>query len=115
MKLSNVGYREHLNLHGTLPLSEIEALVDRVEDIDSNDLSGIEIHINEAKAQFPDEDFLAEPIERLGELAKRLRGVNRETVESIVAELEVISAAQAAATEFAISEFKAAIKLIPKD
>ena len=91
---SNMTPKEHLKIYGSLPLSEIEARVDRIEEIDAQDLSDIEIHINEAKAQFPEEDALSPMLKRIAALTKRMRGDNREELVAILYELETIQDTQ---------------------
>lgn len=112
MIMSNMTVKEHLKIHGSLPLSEIEALVDRLEVIESRDLSGVEAHISEAKAQFPDEDFLSPALKRISELIKRMRGDNRQELFFIHQQLEQIQDQQVNATLYAFQEIKSAINLV---
>ena len=107
--------KEHLKIHGSLPLSEIEALVDKIDLIESRDLSGIEAHISEAKAQYPNEDFLAPMLQRIGDLIKKMRGDNRQELFDIHQELQRIQDQQGDATLYAFQELKSAINLVPKD
>lgn len=71
---------EAFTMYGTLPADRIEALLE-IEDID---VSGAITDIQEAACQFPAEDFLSEQMDALHDLAKKLRGDNKERLLHIL-------------------------------
>ena len=72
-------------------------------------MDGAKVYINEAMGQFPAEDFLAGPIERLHEMAKRLRGDNRATLLEIIKQLDDIAQCTISADDYGRSELHKAI------
>lgn len=100
--ISNLSNREHFRLYGTLTPERIETLLDLDEKLQAFD--GLEAHVQEARRQFPAEDFLVPVQDRLHELAKRLRGDNRQEILSIVEQLDDINQCQVYATGYAVDE-----------
>ena len=100
--ISNLSNEEHYRMFGTLPADRIEALLDASDKLES--LDGIEAHVSEARCQFPAEDFLVPVQDRLHDLAKRLRGDNRQEVLSIIEQLDDINQCQVYATGYAVEE-----------
>lgn len=78
-------------------------------------LDGIEAHLQEAKGQYPAEDFLTDIASRLTALAKNLRGENRDTLKEISDELSSLAQSTWQAAEYGRSELTAAQKLLGVD
>lgn len=100
--ISNLSNNEYYRLYGTLSPDRIEALLDKSDQLES--LDGIEAHIQEACCQFPAEDFLVPVQDRLRDLAKKLRGDNRQEVLGIIEQLDDINQCQVYATGYAVEE-----------
>lgn len=88
MTPGNFSPEEYYRMHGKLEESHINLLLDSHGRLDS--APDVSIYISEARAQYPEEDFLQGVLERLGDLGKRLRGDNRAEVQSMIEELEQI-------------------------
>ncbi|MFK3740917.1 hypothetical protein [Massilia sp. TN1-12] len=98
--------REHLKLHGSLPERQLEQLIEwreRTEEVVSTTA-----YLQEARGQYPAEDFLACPIERLHQLAKKLRGENREALLGIIESLDDIAQTTFNAADYGRSELRKA-------
>jgi hypothetical protein len=93
---------ELLKLHGALPVSQLEDLIDWQER--SADVSDVAYHLDEARGQYPTEDFLAGVIERLHTLAKRVRGDNRSDVLAIIESLDDVAQTTFNAADYGRSE-----------
>lgn len=104
---SNMTARECFNLSGTLPAGEIERLLDIGDKFEEALESGA--NIEEAMAQYPDEDF-ARPIEsRLQTLAKHLRGQNKEEMEQIIEALSDLSQEISNSAGYGLEELRKAL------
>ena len=111
MDMTDIGSytpREYYRLHGRLPERTIEALIDTSEDVES--LPDVAPYISEASGQFPEEDFLGEAIEQVQDLAKKLRGDNRETAREIAVMLENIQQTITGGTEYGREQLRNALK-----
>lgn len=107
---SNMTAREHLRLCGAVPVEKIEDLLEKEEALE--EMEGIDAHISEAMAQYPAEDFLQGPINRMHELAKRLRGDNRAELLGIIEQLDDIAQCTFNSADYGRSELNAVIKTI---
>ena len=85
---------------GTLPAERIEALL----ELDSVDLSGVIVHIQEARGSFPGEDSLASIIEDLTALAKHMRGENQKELRSIIERADSLQSELARDAEYGLEE-----------
>lgn len=94
--------REHLKLHGALPASQLEDLIDWRER--TEDVADSTAYLDEARGQFPAEDFLSGPIERLHAIAKRLRGDNRSDLLAIIESLDDVAQCTFNAADYGRSE-----------
>lgn len=88
-----------------LPIAGALALL---ADADALRNSGIEAHLDEASAQFPEEDFLAETIREIQELALGMRGLNRAKLNAIAARLDEIQLNAGRSTEYGREELSKA-------
>lgn len=102
--------KEIFRLTGALPGERLEALLERAEELEN--AVDIEAHISEALGQYPAEDFLQEPINRLNQLAKRLRGENRAEVTYIIEMLDDIAQCTFNAGEYGKDELHKAKKTL---
>jgi hypothetical protein len=101
---------EVYSLTGTLPADRIEELLDVAPLLSEAVASAPCVH--EAMGQFPSEDFLQEPLDKLRDLVKRMRGDNRETLTAIIEELNTIATQQVHATEYGKEELKKVLKAL---
>lgn len=106
---SNMSAEEEFRITGTLNPGAIETLLDR-ETLLRN-LDGIDVKIEEGMAQFPSEDFLQGTINRLHQLAKKLRGENRLKVLAIIECLDDLAQCTFNAADYGRSELKDALKM----
>lgn len=74
------------------------------------EVASYEACISEGMAQFPNEDFLDNPIYKLEVFAKGLRGENRQGLLAIIEELRDIQDQQARSSEYGLDELRKAQK-----
>ena len=98
--------RENLKLHGALPAGQLEDLIDWHER--TEDVGDVACHLDEARGQYPAEDFLADVIERLHTLAKRVRGDNRSDLLAIIESLDDVAQTTFNAADYGRSELSKA-------
>lgn len=98
---SNLTNREAYALHGKLDDARMEELLD-LED--EHQPIENEWHVQEASAQYPEEDFLHDNVEILQKLAKNLRGDNKATLIEVITALDDIQTQQSCATKYAREE-----------
>jgi hypothetical protein len=79
---SNLSPEEEFSLTGTLRPEQIEKVLDNPL-VDENVVESVLEHVEDIRGNFPKEDFLSREISRLDEMAKRLRGANREELMEI--------------------------------
>lgn len=101
---------EYYRLNGTLDPSRIEALLSLSGLM--NVIYDVDCSISEAKAQFPEEDFLSPMIERMQAFSKNMRGPNREAMLRLIEQAEEIQSSTHRATEYGLLELRAAEKSI---
>jgi len=106
---SNMTAAEHLRINGTLPIELAEQLVEYPERLEA--LEGIDAYMSEAMGQYPEEDFLSDPISRLHALAKRVRGDNRDEVLAIIEQLDDIAQTTFNSADYGRDELRKGIKL----
>ena len=87
-------------MYGKLNDERIEALLETEELIGDPRIPGAIVDIQEAACQFPAEDFLSEQIESLQELAKKLRGDNKERLLHIIECLDDVAQCVSNASDF---------------
>ena len=89
-------------------IGRLEGFLDLEEDHTKLESHADELSVagEEALGQFPEEDFLADAIERIQNLAKALRGDNKEEAKSIAEYLEDLQQTTANATEYARHNFR---------
>lgn len=107
---SNFTDEEVFRMTGTLPAERIEALLDHSAQL--KQLTNIDGHIDDAMAQFPAEDFLSDLKQEMYELAKRLRGDNKEALTNLCAMLDDRLQTQFYATEYGTNELFKANKIL---
>lgn len=78
----NLNPHEYFRMFGTLTEAHMRELLDK--EVNSPDLSAVRVHVEEAKAGLPEEDFLEDLTQRLGALTKKLRGDNRKDAQALV-------------------------------
>ena len=62
----NLNPHEYFRMFGTLTEAHMRELLDK--EVNSPDLSAVRVHVEEAKAGLPEEDFLEDLTQRLGAL-----------------------------------------------
>jgi uncharacterized protein YunC (DUF1805 family) len=90
---------------------QMEELLDIAARMES--IQSIEGNLIDANS-YPTEDFLSGPIDRLHDLAKRLRGDNKETLLAIIETLDDIAQCTHYESEHGRSELKSALSTIKK-
>lgn len=98
--------REYLSLHSTLSLDRIEALVQMEDAIRGQE--GVLNYLDEVGGGFPGEDFLNDIINNLRALSKRLRGVNKDELNSIIEQVEELQASTTHESEYGLEQLKLA-------
>ncbi len=109
-KHTSLTNKEYLALHGTLPRYRIEALIEMEETISGQE--GVLAHIKEASSSFPEKDFLQDYIGNLYALARKLRGANREDLESLIDEMEDLQRLTANNSTYGLEKLKEAKEAI---
>jgi len=109
---SNISPEEYYRMYDELDNERIEYLLQNQRD--ENAFSDVEIGIEEAQAQYMGEDFLKDEIDQLFDLAKRLKGYNRETLNSLISKIELEVDKEKAASEYRADELNKVLKLINK-
>jgi len=102
--------KEELRLTGTLSRERIESLIDKSDSLEA--LEGVDSHIEEAMVQYPTEDFLKQHRDQLRQLREKLRGNNRETMDSILESLDNLAQITFHASEYGMSELNEALSII---
>lgn len=97
---SSMTNSEAFTMHGTLPADRIEGLLEMEALIGDASIPGAITDIQEAACQFPAEDFLSEQLDALHDLAKKLRGDNRERLLHIIECLDDVAQCIFNASEF---------------
>jgi hypothetical protein len=87
--ISNLTLAEHYRMYGTFSEEQVERVLAR-EEIDF-DPSGVQCRIEEAESGLYGEDFLAEHIQSLIDFKKRLRGQNKENLQTIIEKIESLA------------------------
>jgi hypothetical protein len=106
----NLSNAEFFRMHETLTPARIEALLDGEMEIVG--IKGVGPHIQEGMGQFPAEDFLAGAIERLNNLAKRLRGDNKAELLGCIEALDDIAQTTFNASDYGRDELRKALAAI---
>lgn len=104
--------QEHYRMHGCLAPEHTEEALDAIEACDA--LGAIDGYIKEAKAQFPEEDFLQEPIDELRKLAEPMRGENKAKLIALADKLQALQVSTFHESEYGIDELKKALKELDK-
>jgi hypothetical protein len=107
---SNLTAKEALRLHGQLSEQHLESLLESEEKL--NAIDDIDGNLLDARGSYPDEDFLAEIIDRMQTFAKNLRGANKDTCLSIIEALDDIQTTTMHASDYGRSELSSALKVI---
>ena len=98
---SNLTNREAYAQYGKLDEERMQKLL----DIEDNYQPWDNVHyVQEASAQYPEEDFLQDDIKALQRLVKNVRGDNKATLLGVIATLEDLQLQQARATEYGREE-----------
>ena len=113
MRYSNVTPKEHYRIYGTLETSHIEELLAAVNETVS--LQDVAPNLHEARAQYPEEGFLADVTHRLKCLSKNMRGDNKDEAKDLIEELERIEQEQVNAGEYGREELREALTAIGGD
>jgi hypothetical protein len=105
---SSLTHAEYYRLNGTLDGSRIEALLDGDELLER--LGGVVVDLAEARAGYPAEDWAAELLGGMQQLAKSLRGANREAMTRLLEQLEQLQTSIANDVEYGREKLDAAIE-----
>lgn len=98
---SNLTNREAYAQYGKLDDARMQELLDLEDEHQPAENEG---YVQEASAQYPEEDFLHDNVEILQKLAKNLRGDNKATLIEVITALDDIQIQQSRATEYAREE-----------
>lgn len=107
----NLTPEEEYRLTGQVTGENLEELLDVYQD--NRDMDGVDDKIEEAMAQFPAEDFLSDAISELHEIAKRLRGQNKEDLLGVIESLDDIAQCTFNASDYGRDELRKALNMIP--
>lgn len=102
---------EHHKIYGSVTDEQLEDLFG-VAELWLDASLVVPGYIDEAKAQFPEEDFLQAHQQALLELAKRLRGPNKNALARILADLQTVIDSQSCATGYGREELDKALALL---
>jgi len=104
---NNLTNMEAFNLTGSLPADRIEALLDKERMF--SEMSDVVGCLQDAKANYPDEDFLQEPIKDLVVLSKNLRSHHKDYLLRAIELLEGIQQTVHNATEYGLEQIDVAM------
>lgn len=110
IETSNMSHAECFKLNGDLSLERIEQLIDN--QLKEDTLPSVECKIEEAVGQFPNEDFLQDIINDIGDIAKRLRGDNKKEMMDIMDRLDEIQMSTLHSSEYGMQELEDALNII---
>lgn len=85
---TNMSNAEVLKLHGSLPVSRIEPLLDTEQAYQKFEDIGVEGQLREAIEKFPEQDFAKTILNDLRAVEKTVRGQNKDKLETIIEALE---------------------------
>ncbi len=102
---SNLTPAEVYRLTGTVPAETLERLIFQNEKLEQ--LESISVYVDESEHTIA-EDFLAAQLGRLRDIGKRLRGSNRQDLQSVIEELEAVIEVEVNASEYAAEQIKLA-------
>ncbi len=111
-KMSNLTPEEEFRIFGQLSRANTEMLLDSYATVGEGGVDDVPAHIHEALAQYPGEDFLADVVVRIHEVAKRVRGDNRATLIGIAEALDDIAMTTMNAVGYGQSELHVALNKI---
>jgi len=103
--------RERIAFAQGLPVAPLLAGMADAEHA-ADQIEAARCNIDEAKAQFPDEDFAHEEMRDLAALAKCLRGENRAALLKIAEALQARIDEQARASEYGLDELCKALNAL---
>ena len=106
----NITAEEEFRMAGQVTGDRLQELLKYSEAASKFD--DLESKVREAYAQYPAEDFLSDIKARLHELAKRLRGQNKEELLGIIECLSDVDQCTFYATECGTTELDDALKII---
>lgn len=99
---------EQYRLHGNLTPEHIEELLDAGALVE--DMGDVTPRLEEAKAQYPEEDFLEPILSKLRDLVKTTRGANRDDLQTLIVEVEALQLSTHQSSEVGLDELNKAIK-----
>jgi len=109
---SNMTPREAFKFYGKLPDDWIESLIEDQEML--YDLNGVSSYIEDALAQYPDEDFIESEgiFDDLREIASNVRGENKSRILAVIEKLEALQLSISRQTEYGAEELRKALATI---
>lgn len=107
---SSMSPEETFRMYGSLTRAQVECLLERGTALES--VNGIDAHLDEARCQYPAEDFLEGHKESLLDLMENLRGANRETLKGIIENLADIATNTNNSADYGREELDKALKVI---
>jgi len=107
--------KEFFRMHGTLTSERIERLIELKDRDGWKQFSQrIGSMVQEAMGQYPAEDFLSEILTCLHNLAKRLRGDNKEAIQALAEKVDDIAQTTFNAADYGRSELQKVLDAIEK-
>ncbi|QGZ63775.1 hypothetical protein [Paraburkholderia acidisoli] len=107
---STMSYAECYRINGSLPPERIEDLLDGKRVLDQ--IVSVPGELDEARGCFSGEDFAEKILKGLRELAKRVRGENRETLSGLIEELAQLQTTIAGQAEYGIEKIDSAREMV---
>jgi hypothetical protein len=111
---TNMTLEEEFRINGTLSVSTIETVLDKMASQEEVNASGAVVYIDEASGCFPTEDFMEDELRELRTIANRLRGANKlqmlDLLERLTQERNQINQS----AEYGADELKKAKKCLIK-
>lgn len=99
---------EQFRLNGELTREQIGELLDSAAALESAQSAGC--YIEEARSQYPSEDFLETAMELVREIQAHVRGENADRIKRLMAELEERQSEIGRATEYGREQCEKALE-----
>jgi hypothetical protein len=111
-KMSSMTPEEEFRIFGKISRASTEMLLDVYAAVGDGGVDDVQIHVQEALAQYPAEDFLSGILRQLNILVANVRGSNKEKLLGIIESLDDVAQTTHYATEYGRGELYVALNKI---